>query len=102
MVLVAMGTTYQCISGCGGAFMKVQAEVSVYPLRTPDVGERVVQFLKRLQRPGLELEVGRMSTQVTGECKLLFEAFGDAFHDVADNQDALLVLKVSNACPAKS
>lgn len=82
--------------------MKVQAEASFYPLRTQQVGETVVRFLEHLRRVGLNVEVGPMSTRMTGESELVFATLGNAFRDTASSCDAVLVLKVSNACPTET
>ena len=81
--------------------MKVQAEVSLYPLRTQRVGEAVARFLEHLRGVGLNVEVGTMSTQMTGESERVFETLGKAFQDTASHGDAVLVVKVSNACPTE-
>ena len=78
--------------------MKVQTEVSLYPLRTETLTESVDSFVEHLRRAGLNVEIGPMSSRISGECKELFRALGEAFEDAAGGSDAVLTVKVSNAC----
>ena len=79
--------------------MKVQAQISLYPLRRSDLAEPITRFVQQLGRDGLDIEVGPMSTQITGDSKVLFARLGEAFEDAAGRGDMVLLLKVSNACP---
>ena len=79
--------------------MKVQAEVSLYPLRIEALTEPIDSFVKHLRRPGLNVEIGPMSSRINGECKNVFRPLGEAFEDTAHGGDAVLTVKVSNACP---
>ena len=78
--------------------MKVDAEVSLYPLRNTDLSKPIGAFLERLQESGLNVEPGPMSSHITGECSDLFRAIGDAFEKGSEEDDVVLVTKVSNAC----
>ena len=78
--------------------MKIDAEVSLYPLRNADLSKPIGRFLDRLRETGLEVEPGPMSSQITGECADLFRALGDAFERGAEEGEVVLVMKVSNAC----
>jgi len=78
--------------------MNVQAEISLYPLRRPDLGKPIDRFVELLQQAGLDVKVGPMSTQVTGDSRVLFAGLAEAFEDAASCGDVVLLLKVSNAC----
>ena len=78
--------------------MKIDAEVSLYPLRNADLSKPIGAFLDRLQETGLKVDPGSMSSHITGECSDLFRALGDAFQKGAEEGDVVLVMKVSNAC----
>lgn len=80
--------------------MRIQAEVSLYPLRTLSLSEAINEFLGRLRRPGLRVEVTPMSTRMEGESRELFAAIREAFDAVAAGGDVVLTVKMSNACPA--
>jgi len=79
--------------------MTIQAEVSLYPLRTEEIGIAIEGFVGSLEDRGLEVEPGPMSTRITGECTKLFAALGRSFAAVAGQCQAVLVAKISNACP---
>lgn len=79
--------------------MQVQAEISVYPLRTDTMSEGILAFKQILESSGLETRMNSMSTFVTGEPRRLFDACGQAFEKVASEYQLALVMKVSSACP---
>jgi len=81
--------------------MNIQAEVSIYPLRTGAVGPIVEQFLTHLRRPGVCVDVGPMSSRVVGDLPEVFAALAEAFARIGADQDAVLIVKASNACPEK-
>jgi len=80
--------------------MKVQAEASLYALRTATLTESIDDFVEHLRRAGLNVEIGPMSSRIGGEYKVLFRALGEAFEGAARRGDAVLTVKVSNACPS--
>ncbi|MBS3735413.1 MAG: thiamine-binding protein [Phycisphaerae bacterium] len=79
--------------------MTIQADVSVYPLRTTRLGPSINRFTEELRRKNVTVRVGEMSTALSGEVGDVFAAVGDAFARAADAADIVLVLKASNACP---
>ena len=79
--------------------MKVQAEVSLYPLRTATLMESIDGFVGHLRRAGLNVEIGPMSSRISGQCRDMFRALAQAFEDAAHGGDTVLTVKVSNACP---
>jgi uncharacterized protein YqgV (UPF0045/DUF77 family) len=79
--------------------MRVQGEVSLYPLRTATLMDFIHPFVGHLRRRGLSVEVGPMSSCVRGECRDLFHALGEAFQAAARQCDVVVTVKVSNACP---
>lgn len=79
--------------------MNVQAEVSLYPLRTSDLGGAIDQFLGKLKAAGLTVQPGNMSSMMTGDADSVFAAVGTAFQAAAADAPVVLVMKVSNACP---
>ena len=94
-----METAYRCLYRCGGTPVNIQAEISLYPLRTPNLTELIDSFIRHLRQRNLEVEMGTMSSHISGECKDLFHALGIAFEDVAREGEMVLTVKVSNACP---
>lgn len=78
--------------------MNIDAEISLYPLRTSDLSGPIHGFLQRIHQAGLEVHPGPMSSRITGECSELFRTIGNAFESSAEQGDVVLVFKVSNAC----
>lgn len=74
--------------------MKIQAEVSLYPLEVADVAPPIFLFVERLERPGLTIEIGPLSTRLTGEAELVFLALREAFTEAAGTQKCVLVTKM--------
>lgn len=81
--------------------MNIQAEISLYPLRTEHVGNIIARFAKELRAGGLKPETGAMSTIVKGECRKVFSAAKRAFEACGNQADIVLIFKASNACPGR-
>jgi len=79
--------------------MKVQAEVSLYPLRQNELTKPIQQFVEGLKSDKLKVELGPMSTLVTGEEPAVFESLQRAFEKLAQRYEIVLTAKISNACP---
>lgn len=79
--------------------MKIQAEVSLYPLRTPTLAPTLDLFLQRLGEKHISLTPGTMSSRVSGEAADVFNALSQAFTEAARQRDVVLIVKASNACP---
>jgi uncharacterized protein YqgV (UPF0045/DUF77 family) len=81
--------------------MKVQAEVSLCPLRTEKLSGPIAEFCQALRLPGLYVETRSMSTFVSGESETLFQALREGFEGLAHKTEIVVDLKISNACPAR-
>lgn len=79
--------------------MKVQAEVSLYPLRTRKLSGPLVEFCQVLQSRGLYVETRSMSTFVVGELENLFGALREGFEVLTRRNEVVIDVKISNACP---
>lgn len=79
--------------------MKVQAEISIYPLRTKGVGEAVTEFVEILKGQDLEVSTSAMSTFAAGESEQLFTGCEKGFERLAEKYDVVLNMRISNACP---
>jgi len=79
--------------------MRIQAEVSLYPLRTADLSGPIEAFWRLLGRADVNVDCGVMSTLVAGECEDVFTGVKDAFAGVASDYQVVMTLKLSNACP---
>jgi uncharacterized protein YqgV (UPF0045/DUF77 family) len=80
--------------------MVVRAQISAYPLRQPHLRPAVDAVLAELEGRGLHPEPGPMSTLVGGESDAVFAALRDAFARLAEAGDVVMVVTLSNACPA--
>jgi len=79
--------------------MKVQAEISLYPLRQNELTKPIQQFIQALDNNKLKVELGPMSTLVTGDEPVVFESLQKAFEKLAQRYEIVLTAKISNACP---
>jgi len=79
--------------------MKVQAEVSLYPLRQNDLNEPIQQFIESLKSNDLEVKTGSMSSVISGEESIVFRSLQKAFAHAAKRHEVVLTAKISNACP---
>jgi len=80
--------------------MNVQSEISLYALRTNDLGHPIGTFLGELKAAGLTVTPGNMSSTISGDVDAAFLAVCRAFKAAAENGPVVLVMKVSNACPS--
>lgn len=79
--------------------MKVQAEVSLYPLRSRRLFGPVREFCQVLRSRGLHVETRSMSTFVVGESDRLFDALKEGFEVLARENAVVMDLTISNTCP---
>jgi uncharacterized protein YqgV (UPF0045/DUF77 family) len=81
--------------------VRIQAEVSLYPLRTEKLSKPLETFWQALRRDDVEMESGTMSTRIAGECDDVFAAVREGFELTAGQHEIVMLLKISNACPEK-
>jgi uncharacterized protein YqgV (UPF0045/DUF77 family) len=79
--------------------MKIQAELSLYPLKTEELAPSIEDFRRALAQKGISINPGPMSTVVSGESGALFRAISKSFEKVAKRNQIVLIAKFSNACP---
>jgi len=79
--------------------VKVQAEISLYPLRQNELTKPIQQFIQALESNKLKVEIGPMSSLVTGESQVVFEQLQKAFERLAQKYEIVMTAKISNACP---
>jgi uncharacterized protein YqgV (UPF0045/DUF77 family) len=77
--------------------MKVQAELSLYPLIQQDVVSVVDDYIEHLKEHDVEVEVGEMSTHIIGESENVFNAVRSAYEEVSIDKKCILIAKFSNA-----
>jgi uncharacterized protein YqgV (UPF0045/DUF77 family) len=74
--------------------------VALYPLRQPALGPWIDEALRIFRGHGLHVEAGTMSSVITGETRVVFQALEAAFEAVAAEAYTVMTITVSNACPA--
>lgn len=79
--------------------MKVQAEISLYPLRLNELSKPIQQFVQVLENNKLQVKTGPMSSFVTGDSQVVFESLRKAFEQLAKEYEVVVNAKISNACP---
>jgi len=79
--------------------MKIQAELSLYPLKTDLIEDGVRNFIKELSQSGVSVVPGQMGTLVAGESKEVFRVVGECFENACRTDKIVLVVKFSNVCP---
>ena len=78
--------------------MKVQAEVSLYPLRQNDLTKPIQQFVESLKNENLNVKTGSMSSVISGEESIVLQSLQKAFEQAAQKYEVVLTAKISNAC----
>jgi len=79
--------------------MKVQAEISLYPLRQNELTKPIQQFVQVLENNKLKVELGPMSSLIAGDSQVVFESLREAFELLAKEYELVMTAKISNACP---
>jgi len=79
----------------------ISAQVSLYPLRQPELAPSIAAMIDALRARGLDVKPGTMSTLVSGETDAVFEGLKAAFGSAAARGDVVMVLSLSNCCPAR-
>jgi uncharacterized protein YqgV (UPF0045/DUF77 family) len=79
--------------------MEVEAEVSLYPLGQTELAPGVKAFIEALREHGCRVEVGDMSSLVTGESEQVFDALRQGYERAASQGGCVLVVKACNVCP---
>ena len=82
--------------------MKIQAELSLYPLKTNAVENVVGRFIEDISGPGISIVPGAMSTLIAGECENVFRAVSQCFEKACTTNAVVLAAKFSNACPTNA
>ena len=77
----------------------ISCQFSLYPLGVDNLGPTIDAALAQMRGLGLDMDVGPMSTQVTGETAQVFEGLRSAFDTVARDGHVVMTVTVSNACP---
>lgn len=77
----------------------VSAQVSLYPLRQDRLSPVIDKAVEIFKNRGIQVEPGPMSTLLTGDDQIIFEAVREAFRKGAEMGEIVMVVTLSNACP---
>lgn len=78
---------------------EISAQVSLYPLRQPDLGPAIRAAWRIFEEHGLRMQRGSMSTVVWGEEDEVWNGLREAFDHAAGQGEAVMVVTLSNSCP---
>jgi uncharacterized protein YqgV (UPF0045/DUF77 family) len=81
--------------------MSIQAQVSVYPLGQSELAPAVEAVWEAFESHGLSYQSGSMSTSLEGKSDQVFAGLRDAFEAACEYGGTVMVITVSNACPAR-
>lgn len=76
----------------------VRCQFALYPLRVEEVDEEVKVALDVVRAQGMEVVVGRMSSEIRGGSEQVFAALQAAFDHAADTREVVMTVTLSNAC----
>jgi len=77
----------------------IAAQVSLYPLRVRSLTPFINDALKVFKDLNLDIIPGSMSTIITGNENVVWQALRDAFNECAAQSALVMTITVSNACP---
>ena len=78
--------------------MAITAQLSLSPLRTPELGPALDAAIAAVRACDVSADTGLMSTLLEGSEEQVFGALRAAFRAAAAHGDAVLVATISNAC----
>ena len=78
---------------------EISAQVSLYPLRQPDLGPAIRAVWRIFEDHEVEVDRGAMSTVVWGQEEAVMGALREAFHEASEEGEVVMVITLSNACP---
>jgi len=82
--------------------MKVQVQISIYPLRTESLSDPINEFCRILKDKGLKVQTRTMDSLVIGQSDAIFKSVREAFEQIAEKYDVAMDFKISNACPKEA
>jgi uncharacterized protein YqgV (UPF0045/DUF77 family) len=83
------------------AAMFISAQVSLYPLRQQNLSPAIEKTLAIFKNNALQVSPGAMSSVVSGEDGILFDALREAFRTASAEGDVVMAVTFSNACPVE-
>lgn len=81
--------------------MEISAQVSLYPLGQSNLAAPIEAVWNAFRNHGLSFQPGAMSTLLQGDEQGIFAALQDAFAQATHYGGAVMVITLSNVCPAR-
>jgi len=82
--------------------MKVQVQISIYPLKTSSLSEPIEEFCRILKDKGLKVKTRTMDSFIVEESDTIFKSVREAFEQIAEKYDVTMDFRISNACPKEA
>lgn len=77
--------------------MIVSIEISYYPLLS-DFINPVNLFIDKVSQDGIKVEIGKMSSVLTGEYAVIMKIITETMGDLMKTYPSVFTLKISNTC----
>jgi len=77
----------------------ISAQVSLYPLRQPDLSSAIDDALEVFRAHSLVVVPGTMSTVITGDIDNVFGGLQEALLRAVEEGAVVMTVTLSNACP---
>ena len=77
--------------------MIITAEISYYPLMD-NYASAVKEFVAEIENNGIDIEIGTMSTILTGEYDKVMKVLNEGMSFVLEKYSSVFAIKISNSC----
>ena len=78
--------------------MIVTVEISCYPLES-GFETTIDSFIEAISQNNIQVEIGRMSTLVTGDYNKVMEVLTSSMGELMEKHPSVFTMKISNTCP---
>ena len=79
--------------------MFISAQVAIYPFRSAHFTADINRAAEIFKKHSLQVDVGSMSTVISGEDKDVFDALREVFTGIAEKGALVMMTTFSNTCP---
>ncbi len=80
--------------------MIITIEISYYPL-SDNITEPINSFIDKLKSDDIKVEIGIMSSVITGEYDKVMKSLNDSMKILMDKYPSVFNIKISNSCLIK-
>ena len=78
--------------------MTVTVEISYYPM-TEDFEKVILSFIDRMEQPGVDVAVGKLSTVLSGDYQLVMNTLNESMLEFMKQYVSVFNIKLSNYKP---